>query len=185
MKQLVLCGSLVCAMACSGGGSPGSISGTIHGQSFPVSDAISATVTLQGGSSAAEIILADMSGLCADLSADQQPKNIKGAGIVVANASATMLSAPTAPGTFVVAATTGGTAIWNAFVDDANCQNVTADSAMGTSGTVTITSINNNAISGHFDVVLDSGDHVTGSFSPEACPAIQTALNTTTPPACI
>lgn len=57
--------------------------------------------------------------------------------------------------------------------------------AAGTSGTVTLTSVSGNRFSGNFDLVLDSGDHVTGSFDPEECPALNTALDNSMTSSCI
>jgi hypothetical protein len=37
------------------------------------------------------------------------------------------------------------------------------------SGTVTITSISPDIVSGTFDLTLDGGDHVTGSFGATRC----------------
>ena len=40
------------------------------------------------------------------------------------------------------------------------------------SGTVTLDSVSGDVFSGTFDIVLDSGDHVTGAFHPSACPGL-------------
>lgn len=185
MKQFLLLGSVVLAVACgSSSSSPGSISGTIHGAKFPIVDAISSTVTINGSSQGA-VILSNTSGLCADLGMNGLPKNLAGAIIVVGNVSGTSATAPTAPGTFTVQAQTGASAVWNAIVTDSTCNDVTASEAKGTSGTVTLTSVGTNDYAGKFDVTLDSGDHVTGSFSPEPCPAFATAVASGMNPTCI
>lgn len=70
-------------------------------------------------------------------------------------------------------------------MNDATCQDITAQGASGTSGTVTLSSVSGNRFSGSFDLVLDSGDHVTGSFDPQECPALAKLVNSTTTPSCM
>jgi len=68
-----------------------------------------------------------------------------------------------------------------AFVtQDATCQEVSAQSATGATGTVTLTSVNNGAYAGSFDVVMDSGDHVTGSFNAANCAGINAVFGSST-----
>ena len=47
---------------------------------------------------------------------------------------------------------------------------------------MTVTSVDGAVFRGNFDIVLDSGDHITGSFEPAACPAI--VEQDTTAPSC-
>jgi len=48
-------------------------------------------------------------------------------------------------------------------------------SALGriTSGTVTLDTVAADVLTGMFEIMLDSGDHVTGSFHPSGCPAFE------------
>jgi hypothetical protein len=190
--RIICLASTIALAACgsSGSSSGGSITGTIHGQSFAIEDAISTSFTTTDSNgntfSAAEIIMGDAKNLCTTFGANQQPKSLKGAVIGLLVVNGTTISAPTTPGTFTISSSPSGNAgVWDAIVTDASCMDVAASEAKGTSGTITLTSINNGAFDGHYDVVLDSGDHVTGSFSPESCPALATAINSTTPPSCI
>jgi len=52
---------------------------------------------------------------------------------------------------------------------DSTCQDTSSNDATGTSGTVTITSADSCSVVGTFDVMLDSGDHITGSFTAPRC----------------
>jgi hypothetical protein len=191
LTRIIFLASTIALAACgSSSSNGGSVTGTIHGQSFAIEDAISASIsgTDTNGNPFSEVavIMATSKNLCTTLGANQQPKNIKAVQIAVADFSGTSLSAPTTPGTFTITQTAMPMiGAWSAIVTDASCMDVPASDAKGTSGTITLTSISNGAYDGHYDVVLDSGDHVTGSFNPEPCPALQTALNSTTPPACI
>jgi len=45
---------------------------------------------------------------------------------------------------------------------------------------VTITSIGNGDVSGNFDLTFDSGDHVSGSFSPKNCYTLFALLGNST-----
>lgn len=193
LARIACIASAITLAACGSSGSSngGSVTGTIHGQMFDIKDAISASVSQTDPNTGAttsliEIIMADTSGLCKTLGADQQPKNVKFVELAVADFNGTTITAPTMPGTFTISSSPAPMlGAFQAVVTDATCQEVTASGAKGTSGTISVTSISNGAVDGHYDVVLDSGDHVTGSFSPESCPALQTAINSTTPPACI
>jgi hypothetical protein len=44
---------------------------------------------------------------------------------------------------------------------------------------VTLGEIDGNVFSGSYDVVLDSQEHVTGSFEPHACAALHMPATTT------
>ena len=185
----------VCACGGGGGSSPGSVTGTIHGQKFAVADAISASVTFSdgmgGSSSQAAIFLTSTPNACADFTNNIQRKSEQAFVIGVATISGTTVASPTATGAYTVFDVNSGNpppamaALVNAVATDATCMSDTANSANGTSGTVTLTTINGNTFDGKFDITMDSGDHVTGSFSPEACPALQQALNSTTTPTCM
>ena len=56
---------------------------------------------------------------------------------------------------------------------DDTCQLVDDEQASGQSGTVVLDSASGGAFKGTFDVVLNTGDHITGSFDPIPCPALQ------------
>jgi hypothetical protein len=60
---------------------------------------------------------------------------------------------------------------------DLNCAAISNNGAKATSGTVTLTKVSGNTFAGSFDALLDSEDHITGSFSPDECPAIQSAID--------
>jgi len=55
---------------------------------------------------------------------------------------------------------------------DAECGLGSNGLASASSGTVKLTAINSDTFSGSFDVMLNSGDHVTGDFDPQPCPAL-------------
>jgi hypothetical protein len=83
-------------------------------------------------------------------------------------------AAPSVPGTFT-AFDPGGSApppIQSALlytsILDATCGNDAADETASVSGSVTLTAVGGGVYAGQFDVVLDSGDQVTGSFDPAA-----------------
>jgi hypothetical protein len=183
------------AGACGGGGgssSGGALSGTVHGQSFMIDDAVSAAVmTTASGVTihAAAIFMASTKNLCADAMSNTVHPNEKAAVILLTDINGTTFNTPTATGTYAVFQGSGTppakSAFFNVLVNDATCKDVTAQEAAGTSGTVTLTAVSGNQFSGNFDLVLDSGDHVTGSFDPEECPALNTALSNTTTSSCI
>src|SRR5205823_9462575 len=64
------------------------------------------------------------------------------------------------------------TAFVEARTTDANCAYVPGQSARATSGAVTLTRVTNGTFAGTFDVMLESGNRLTGSFEVLDCPAI-------------
>jgi hypothetical protein len=174
----------------TGGTDRGTIQGTLHGQSFTVSDAVSAavTVTVSGVTAhIAAIALANTADLCGDAMANVSHPNQRGLIIDLFDVNGTTINTPTAPGTYTIAQ--GGTpppkaASLEVATDDATCQPLAAQSASATSGTVTLTAVSGNKFTGSFDVVLEGGDHLTGSFKPSECPALATAINNDQESAC-
>src|SRR5207237_493554 len=127
------------------------------------------------------ILLTSTGGTCADVNANQAHQNEKGVFIDVWDVVGTTTNAPTVPGTYSIYQGTGTSppkaASFSAIVFDATCKAITNDGAKATTGTVTLTAVSGTRYNGTFDVALDSGDHVTGSFEPEECPNLGTYLS--------
>jgi hypothetical protein len=83
------------------------------------------------------------------------------------------LTAPTAPGTYTISSSLPPTVPHAANVAgrivDATCSNNTANDAVALSGTVQLTGVEAGTYTGTFDLVLDSADHITGSFDAPTC----------------
>jgi len=190
----VLGAACLALVACGGSGSSngGSVSGTVHGSSISIADSVSAAVTATISGTVvhgAYILLASTANTCADVGSDQAHPNEKGLGIILFDVNGTTYTAPTAPGTYSVYQGTGTpppkVATLNVYVLDATCKDITASEAKGMTGTVTLTTVSGNLYSGNYDVALDSGDHITGSFDPEECPGLMNFVGSSTPPTCI
>ncbi len=160
-------------------GSQGSVSGNLPGGGLQVADQISAVVTMDSDSDA-RILLTNTMNLCQDVSASIDRKGEHYVMLVLHDVTATAKTAPTAPGTYTIYPNTGSepakSAVLTAGGFDANCQPNDAESAQGQSGTVTLSMVSGNVFAGTYDVVLNSGGHITGSFQPEACPSAAAAL---------
>lgn len=178
--------ALVVLAACAGNTGSGKIVGTVHGQAFTIKDAISATVYVQGSTTerVAQVMLGNDGDLCSNVNDDSQIKGYTGVTLTMFEASATSIDPAGSPGDYAIGAATGNAASWNAVVTDAMCQDVTASEAIATAGTVTLTKIDGNAYTGSFDVMLDSGDEVTGTFAPAPCAGMENFVDATTPPIC-
>ncbi len=179
--------------ACGGGSSPGSVGGTVHGVSLKVGDAISASAQLNttlGIEHAAVIEMTSTGNTCAETQ-DPPIRHPDETAVVIEleDINGTTFNTPTVPGTYSIYQGTGTAPPKSASLQvksvDSNCADIPTMEAKATTGTVTLASVSGNAFSGSFDVVLDSGDHITGSFEPEECPAIQTAINSTMTPVCM
>jgi hypothetical protein len=167
-------------LAACGGDDAGSVSGTVHGTSIPVADSVSAAVTINSNQHGAAILLTNTGDACNQLTDHVQHPSQKIVVITVADYANLTLTTPTAPGTYQIYQ--GGTppakaATLQVVMTDLNCAAISNNGAKATSGTVTLTKVSGNTFAGSFDALLDSEDHITGSFSPDECPAIQSAID--------
>ena len=169
------------AAAC---GSGGSSAGTIKGQAFSPQEASSGNVSLGGSDTGAAILVANTTGICADLAASKQPKNLQALLLILFDVSASTgaKSAPAAPGTYTVSTgTQAKSAIVLYSVTDATCKEITAQGATGVSGTVTLTSASNGSYSGTYAVTFDSSDRLSSSFTAASCSSIDVLFGSGTP----
>jgi hypothetical protein len=172
---------LILFVGCASNG--GSVSGNPPGGSFDISDMISATVTTSDGagdaSSVARIVMASNGDLCSDAGAGIDRKGEHYITIQLSDVTGAMRTAPTAAGTYTIYPDTGSepakSASFTVVGLDSSCQAIDADSGAGQSGTVTLTSVAGGVFTGSFDVTLNTGDHLTGSFAPSACPQLAAA----------
>lgn len=148
------------------------MTGTIHGATFAIQSAISAKVTLSNGDSLAEVILSSTPDRCSDIAANIERASSQDVAIFIDDGGPHAPIAPTVTGAYTIAAQTGLSASFSALVSDAQCQDIASAEAFGSAGTVTLSTISGNVFAGHYDVTLDSGDHVTGNFDPEPCTAL-------------
>lgn len=185
----------VFAGACGGGSDGGGSSvfnGTVHGQSIAVTDTISAAVTTTVDGTTvhgAAVVMGNTSDLCAEAMANSQHPNEKVVILLMTDFDGATSTLPKAAGTYSIFQGGGlpppKIALFSISVSDATCQDVDVQSADGATGTITLGAISGDKFSGSFDVVLDSSDHVTGSFEPGACPELNARLNNSTKPSCI
>jgi hypothetical protein len=133
--------------------------------------------------------LTSNSGMCNTITAGQTPKNSQYFVIVMGTVQNGAVQPPSGPGTYMVqsvgmmSATNIATVTFDSL--DATCTSVSAKAAEGVSGTVTLTSVNNGAYSGSFDIMLNSSDHVTGSFTASACAGLSALISSQKPMTCI
>ena len=167
-------------LAACGGDDSGSVSGTVHGTAIPVSDSVSAAVMVNSNQHAAAIVLTNTGDACSQLTNRVQHPNEKVVIITVGDFANLTLTTPTAPGDYSIyqgGAVPPKAATLQVVMTDLNCNAIDNNGAKGTSGTVKLTKVSGNLFAGSFDVLLDSEDHITGSFDPTECPAIQNAVD--------
>src|SRR4051812_11719127 len=112
---------LLLAGACGGGGSGGALSGTVHGQSFMIEDAISAVGAVGVGVIHADvhgaaIVMASAKNLCAGAMSITTHPSEKGALILLTDVNGSTFNPPTASGTYSVYPGSGTPAAKAAFV---------------------------------------------------------------------
>ena len=166
----VALGALVMAAACaSDPAAGGSVSGPIKGKTFAVADAI--TLARPDG---VEIALTSSADQCVPSAQQVQHPYETALLILLADydASTGHATAPVASGTYTI--NTGSTMLpHGATVEgnilDASCVNNADNAALASSGSVTLSGVANGTFSGTFDVLMDSGEHITGSFAAPTC----------------
>jgi hypothetical protein len=179
------------ALGCgSGSTSAGnSFSGTVHGQGMKPADAVSSNAAVSLGSISANvlsIVLIDSAGTCAKVSANSEPKSAKALIILLADFNAFVITPPAGTGTFTVydprsaGLPPAHVAVATFAVSDASCNEVPAQSAIATSGSVKLNSGSAGSYTGTFTIGFDSGDQVSGEFHTADCPGLGTYLGNAT-----
>ena len=178
VNSLRLVALALLALSCGGGkASPGSLNGTIRGESVRVADVISGDVSSQGQSFGV-VMLTDHGSLC-----DLATRRIVGRSshyisFSMSDVSGSSSSSPPAgPGSYTVdnplqSTRSARSAYLIAEVTDAQCTFVREQMAWGISGTVTLTKVAAGVYAATFDVTLNTGEHITGNFEAAACAAI-------------
>lgn len=173
MKQLTsLAGVLALSLVAACGG-PGSVNGTVSGHSLAVSDAVYADINVAGGI-VGVIFLSDHAGMCDEIKANRQPKNLTYLAIALTNFDASHKTLPLAEGEYTVSGANGMVALVNYNWTDSSCQTkLTAGQSNGKSGLIKLTHFSDGTdAAGTFDVTIGSqNDHVTGSFDAPNCNA--------------
>lgn len=182
MRPILAC--LLVASACTT--SPdgtGDDTGQPGGGSVDVADEISATVMVDDGgdiSSHALIVLASTSNLCADAGTVDR-KGQQFISIELRDVNGSTRTAPTAPGSYTIYPNTGSEPAKSASLTvggfDNTCQLDDNLAASAQSGTVTLTSVSAGVYKGSYDVTLNNGSRLAGSFAPAACPKLATATS--------
>jgi hypothetical protein len=169
---------MLCAAAAACTSGPNSIHGTVGGQTIDIADAVSAVVTMTQDippTTWGVVVMGSSHTLCTDFGALVTHPNEQFIIISLADVSGMSYSPPTEPGTFMVRYDTTvppQLAYFQVLVHDAMCNDILMPTALGAGGTVVLTGVDGDRLAGHYDVTLGSGDHVTGSFDPEPCPAL-------------
>jgi len=171
MNKTIIGWVAVCAVACGGGSS---VTGTVDGLGVSVKDSIGYQISTQlpfdaGTLYEVGVALADVSGICADITALKTPANATALALgVVSNAAV-------AAGTYNVGTGTSGSSAFAGFSKgDANCHSTVSENAV--SGTVTFTGVSSGQVSGSFDLSFPDAGHLTGSFSSPTCAAFNTLV---------
>src|SRR5437763_1340154 len=193
MPRIAAAGILAAGLACgSGSGSTGAtLNGVVRGQPMKPVDAVSSPARVSLGAISADvaaIVLSDVSGVCAKLTANTEPKNGKALVMMLADVdrSSFAVTAPSGPGTFDVFNPAGTFGIPPAhlavvrFGVHESCAEVPEQSAVATSGAVKLTSVSAGGYAGTYTIGLETGEQITGEFHAASCPGLATYLATPT-----
>jgi hypothetical protein len=154
--------------------------GPLPGGGWEVASSIGGVVTIDEDSTL-HIVIGSTSNLCTDMRANP-PIDRQGESFIeieLADVGGANTTAPTAAGTYTIYPNTGSRPPKSAsFVTgrfDSDCMLDDAADASGQSGTVVLTALGAK-YTGTYDVVLNTGDHATGSFDAASCTELQTAV---------
>ena len=154
----------------SSGGPGGTVSAPIKGKTFAVQDALAIASTQQ-----VMVVLSSNADECVPPAQQVQHPGETALLLILDDYDMTSgkHTAPSAPATYTISATLGGTAAHNAVVEgnilDATCVNNADNDAVADAGTVVLTAVKDGTFTGTFDVMMDSGDHVKGTFDAPTC----------------
>lgn len=155
--------------------------GPLPGGGWEVASSIGGNVSIEDDS-ALRIVIGSTSNLCTDAKASP-PIDRQGESFIeieLADVGGANTTAPTAAGTYTIYPNTGSRPAKSAsFVTgrfDGDCMLDDAADASGQSGSVVLTALGAK-FTGTYDVVLNTGDHATGSFDAAACDLQAAATN--------
>jgi hypothetical protein len=150
---------LLACVGCSGG--PASVSGTFSGSAMSARDAISfASLNPPPALSQIAVLITDYSGACQVALADATRKNSSTVSILARTRNGFDA------GTFDMTGTDPAFLFWYDRLDAA-CH--TTLNLLPQSGTFSLSRLDASGVTGAFDAVMSTGEHVTGSFFAAAC----------------
>ena len=170
---------VACSSSSSPSGAGATVVGTIGGSAFEPKDAIA---FVDQNARTAEVVLTSTPDACTDVRNHVARANSRVVLILVSDTDSA--DATLATGAYMTSYMLPAPARSSAFesnVTDAQC-NVSYDPPPdGTGdGTVTLSSASATTVAGSFDVTLENGEHVTGTFHPTSCPELGTSSGTPT-----
>ena len=175
------------ALAACGTTARNSVDGTVGGQSLAIAEAVwtVAPVNMSSGTgNAASVLMSTEPNLCDRVGSNTVVVGEKTVSFSMVDITGMAMTAPSGPGSYTVPieSTLAPKTAWLGTDSyDAHCAHTGAGAAR--SGTVTVASFDSNAITGSFDVAIDTvgGSAVTGTFAPQYCPGLENALHDTLP----
>src|SRR5207253_10388471 len=175
MLRIAAAGLLAFGLACGSGSSSATLNGVVRGPPMKPVDAVSSPGRVSLGAISADvaaIVLSDVSGVCAKLTANTEPKNGKALVILLADVdrSSFSVTAPSQPGTFDVFNPAGTFGIPPAhlavvrFGVNESCAEVPGQFAVATSGAVKLTSVSASGYAGTYSIGLETREQIRGEF---------------------
>jgi hypothetical protein len=178
----------VVALASCGTSSQNSVDGIVGGQSLAIAQAVwtVAPVSMrgEGTGNAAFVLMSTEPSLCDRAGSNTVIPGEKTVSLEIVDVAGTAMTAPAGSGSYIVPieSTLAPKTAWLG-TDSYDAQCVHTGTGAARSGLVTVASVDSNAITGSFDVAIDTvgGAPVTGTFAPTYCPGLANALQDTLP----
>lgn len=162
-------GAAGCGGTSSGGGPASTVTGQAGGQAVPTTDTVAVNVTQTLSTSTGsvtetslEVAILNVANTCGILQRHGLPASTTALSFGVTTRAASIPA-----GTYSIGQTGAFQTVAAFGTTDASCQTKTNETA--TSGTVILTSVSATTVAGSFDVKMDNGDHLTGTFDAPVC----------------
>jgi len=158
---------LLLLAACGGSGSTrATVSGKVEGTTLYISNSAAFVISGRPG---VDVLLSNAGDGCAANAANLKSKQVLSLGVTSLGSGA--LDA----GTFGVydqqsGNIPNGTVVFADYHStNETCADTTPPNTLGASGKVTLTKVSSEAVAGSFDVLLENGDHLKGTFDAPIC----------------
>jgi hypothetical protein len=149
----------------------------------PGAESISAVVTTDQDS-VARIVIASTTNLCSDVRASIDRQNQTLITIELADVAGAATTAPTAAGTYTIYPNTGSRPAKSASLTTGRFDSACSldEDGSGQSGSVILTTVAAGKYAGSYDVVLNTGERVSGTFDPQVCAELGVSSSNTCKP---
>jgi hypothetical protein len=165
---VLMLGATACSSS-SGGSGTTTIQGTIGGATVATTSTVAVVGSLVDTfgpftSNGVTVVVSNVAGFCSIAQHNATPASADVLTLIVASPD------PVAPGVYPIISAPSASQSFGAVTyetSDASCD--TSGTHSATSGSITVSSVSSTSVHGTFEVTMDTGDDVSGSFAASVC----------------